>query len=208
MTKLPLMNARYRPYSFSHPLKQKLAYLLSVERDLVRAKEALELLLGSPPLFGESGVIASSLYTQALVSYFRCFPAGTRKGLSRALYSERPDLLERHDDMRSIRDQHITHSVSEFECWDILVAAKDESSPAIGFGIQSQPPVSASPNKLQGFFALVNYAHTQVKKSITSIGNQLAKEVVGGKATWKSARRAFDKHLTAEDVDGPTDIEA
>lgn len=199
---------KLQPFAFDHPLKQELEHLLSVQGDLHRTKEARQFLLGSPPLFRESGIIASALYTQSLVSYVRCFTSGRRKGLDRNIFDANATMLATHDDVKTIRDQHIAHPVGKLERWDVLVAAKDESSTAVGLGVHNWFFAGAAPKDLKVFLQLVLFVDKQLQARINLVGDALAKQVIGPKATWRMAQKAFHRYITVEDVYGPTRVGA
>jgi hypothetical protein len=195
---------KLRPFAFNHPLKQELEHLLSIQGDLHRAKEALQFLLDSPPFIRESGVVASALYTQALVSYVRCFALGRRKRLDRSVFNANPAMLANHNDVKSIRDQHVAHPVGKLERWDILAAATDETSGALGLGVHNWFFAGAALKDLKAFRQLALFVDKQLQARITLVGDALAKQVIGPKATWRSAQKTFNRHVTSEEVYGPT----
>lgn len=151
-------------------------------------------------LFRESGVVASALYTQALVSYVRCFTSGRRKGLDTAIFSGREDLRTAHNEFKDIRDKHVAHPVGKLEHWGILVAAKDPNSPAVGLGLQNWFYVGAPLAELKAFLKLISFVEKHLDQEVKRIGDLLAKAIVGPNATWKSAERAFHRHITQEQI--------
>jgi hypothetical protein len=189
-----------QPYGFEHPLKAPLEHLLSTRGDIQRAKEAILILLGAPTLFRESGVIAGALYTQALVSYVRCFTSGRRKGLDTSAFDNRADMLIAHNNFKDIPDKHIAHPVGKLEHWGILVAAKDPESPAVGLGIQNWFYVGATRAELKSFLKLATFVEKHIDTEINRVGSLLAKAILGPKATWKSAERAFHRHITQDQI--------
>lgn len=197
-----------RAFGFSHPAKTELEHLLSLQGDIHRAKEALSFLQNTPRLFAESGVIAGSLYTQALVSYVRCFTSGRRKGLDASLFDGAPELLEIHKDIKRLRDRHVAHPVSEHEHVAVLVAARDDKSQALGLGVRAWFYMGPAPADLKRFVKLVSFVDSHVNSQITLVGNQLAKELLGKSATWRAAQKRFWKQVTHEEVYGPTKYEA
>ncbi len=60
-------------YGFNHPLKKQLEDAIGLQQDMERAQSCLQLLIGPPPMLGGAGLFVTALYTQALVSYVRCF---------------------------------------------------------------------------------------------------------------------------------------
>jgi hypothetical protein len=202
------MTSTYNAYGFDHPLKTEVEHLLSIEADLQRASRALSLLVGPASLMREAGIIGAALYTQALVSYVRCFASGRRKGLNQDMFSANPKLLAAHNDIKSIRDKHIAHPVSEHEHCNVLVVAENTTAPAVGLGVRHWFFVGGDEEHMKLFLSLVTFAAKHVKGEITQKGNELAKLVVGPRATWKSAQAAFHKRLTDEQVYGPIHREA
>jgi hypothetical protein len=188
------------PYGFDHPLKASLEHLLSARGDIHRAKEAIQILVGAPMLFRESGVVARALYTQALVSYVRCFTSGRRKGLDTAIFSDREDMLTAHNEFKDIRDKHVAHPVGKLEHWGILVAAKDPNSPAVGLGLQNWFYVGAPLAELKAFLKLILFVENHLDDEVNRTGDLLAKAIVGPKATWRSAERAFHRRITQEQI--------
>lgn len=196
-----------RPFSFENPLKDELEHLLSTLGDLRRAKQALGYLHSSPGLFREGGAIASALYTQALVSYVRCFTSGRRKGLDASIFDGHPKLAERHKEVKGIRDRHIAHPVSELERWDVLVAAESETSGVVGLGVHNWFFVGGAQADIKAFLQLIAFVDKKVSVKLTAVGNALAKELMGSKATWRTAQKSFWEHITHEQVYGPTKID-
>lgn len=197
-----------RPFGFDHQLKSELEHLLSIEGDVCRAKEALSFLHAQPSLFMESGVIAGALFTQALVSYVRCFTSGRRKALDTAIFNSTPELLRIHQEFKELRDRHVAHPVSAHEHVAILVAAEDENSLGIGLGVRAWFYMGLARADVKKFMKLVTFVERHVKSRVTEVGNQLARDVMGKGATWRSAQKCFWLQLTHEQVYGPTKYEA
>ncbi len=190
-------------FRLQHPLKADLERQWSLEADLARTLQAVELLAGPPEFFRVSAFFASALYTQALVSYVRCFTTGRRKGLDIGIFEGRPDLLKIHDHVKSIRDKHVSHPVSDYEQVNLLVAAVSPVSPSKGIGVHHIFFAGAGPNELKEFLAVVKYVHGRVNSELNKIGTQIAKEVIGGRATWKGVQKHFWGNVNGEDVYGP-----
>jgi hypothetical protein len=198
-----MTNGKLTVFQFEHPLKSDLERLWTIEADLARTLQALELLIGPPEFFRVAGYFASALYTQALVSYVRCFTSGRRKGLERSLLEEHPELLKIHDDIKEIRDRHVSHPVSDYERCNLLVAAESADSPARGLGVHHLFFSGAGPQDLKNFRKLVSFVHRQITAQLNQVGNQIAKEAIGKRATWKSAQKNFWSSVSGEDVYGP-----
>ena len=196
------------PFGFDHPLRTELEHLLSVQGDIHRAKEALSFLDAHPRLFMESGVIAGALFTQALVSYVRCFTSGRRKALDSAIFDSTPELLKLHQEFKELRDRHVAHPVSAHEHVAILVAAEDEKSPGVGLGVRAWFYMGLAPTDAKKFMKLITFVDRHVKSRVVEVGNQLARKVMGEKATWRSAQKSFWSRVTHEQVYGPTKYEA
>lgn len=194
----------YRPFSFEHPLKSELERLLSLENDLRRAQGAIQTLINSTHLLQGSGTISTALYTQALVSYIRCFSSGRRKGIERSIFDASPELALVHDKIKQIRDKHVAHQIGKLERWDILVAAKDSTSRAIGLGVHFWSYAYAARADLLKFQKLTKFVTKHVEANIKSLGDSLAKKAIGPRATWRSAQKSFYKNITQEDIYGPT----
>ena len=198
------MVKKFYVFGFDHPVKAELEHLLSIEKDLRRASTALHLLIAPSPLMREAGVFGAALYTQALVSYVRCFSTGRRKGLCQDIFAAKPELLAAHIDIKSIRDKHIAHPVSEHEHCNILVAAENADSPAVGLGIRYWFLVGGDEKQMKLFLKVIEFTSKHVRHEIKTKGNELAKKVMGSKATWKNAQASFYKSVTDEQVYGPS----
>lgn len=198
------MDKKFYAFGFSHPVKTELEHLLSIEADLRRASTALRLLIAPSPLMREAGIFGAALYTQALVSYARCFSTGRRKGLSQDIFAAKPELLAAHINIKSIRDKHVAHPVSEHEHCNILVAAENADSPAVGLGVRYWFFVGGDNKHMKLFLKVVEFTSKHVSWEIKTKGNELAKKVVGSKATWKNVQASFYKSVTQEQVYGPS----
>jgi hypothetical protein len=200
------MTDKFNAFGFSHPLKTEVEHLLSIAADLNRARSALCFLIS--PSAGDravdAGVIGAALYTQALVSYARCFSSGRRKGIQPEIFTTKPELLAAHMDIKSIRDKHVAHPVSEHEHCSVLVAAENPDAPAVGLGVRYWFYVSGDQKHMRLFLKVTEFAEKYVRKQISAKGNELAKLVMGPQATWKAAQETFHKCVTNEQVFGPT----
>jgi hypothetical protein len=160
-----------------------------------------------PPsrLLHEAGTIGMALHTQALVSYVRSFTSGRRKGLvAKDLYASRPEYAALHDEIKALRNKHVAHAVGDDEHCAILVAAKDENSPAQGLGVRYWFLAGGDDKHMRRFLTLTEFARKSVSAQIRIVGDDLAKAVMGPKATWKRAKSNFYKFVSQEDVYGPT----
>lgn len=191
------------PFGFDDPLKTELERLITIHADLRRAASCLRTLVPPSELMRESGMIGMALHTQALVSYVRCFASGWRKGLSADVYQSKPEYLAIHNEVKALRDKHVSHSVGEDEHCNVLVAAKDETSPAEGFGVRYWFFAGGDPKYMKNFLKITEFSIKNVSAEIEKIGNQLSKKYLGSKATWKKAQHIFHQHVSEEPVYGP-----
>lgn len=199
------MKHPFGAFRFDDPQKSELESLIIVKRGLERTISCLEILAPPSDLMRKGGVIGMALYTQALVSYVRCFTTGKRKGLSPVeTYVKKPEFLALHAEIKVIRDKHIAHSVDEAEHCNVLVGAKDMSSPAIGLGVRYWFYLGGDEKQLKAFLLMAKYAASKVEKEIGLKGNLVAKKILGSRATWKGAQRAFHNAVSDEAVYGPS----
>jgi hypothetical protein len=202
------MKNGYSAFGFDHPLKAELEHLISIDADLRRTATALRFLVSPSPLMQEAGIIGMALYTQALVSYVRCFSSGRRKGLSQDIFITKPELLAAHTDIKSVRDKHVAHPVSEHEHCNILVAAETPDASAVGLGVRYWFFAGGDQKHMRLFLKVTEFASKHVQREIKAKGNELAKLVMGPRATWRSAQAAFHSCLDEEQVYGPVRREA
>lgn len=162
-----------------------------------------------PPslLMRESGTIGMALHTQALVSYVRCFTSGRRKGLGSDIYLGKPLHLATHEKIKTIRDKHVAHAVGDDEHCNVLVAAKDETSPAEGLGVRYWFFAGGDEKYMKDFLKLAEFAHKHVSAEVQTVGDALAKKIMTPKTTWKQAQKAFYRSVSQEEVYGPTNTE-
>lgn len=190
-------------WNFDHPEKIALQELLLVKGDLHRAKQCIQLCLGPPYLASHAGLFAMAVNTQALISYMRCFGGGKRKGLKREIYASKPELLDIHDKMKKLRDRHIAHSAGPHEHLNLLVAAESPYSAAMGIGVYTFFLAADNPTSLREFLKLVIFAEKYVSAEVTRIGNSIAKDVIGPKATWKKALKSFYEQISNDQLYTP-----
>lgn len=202
------MTNEFSAFGFNHPLKVELEHLLSIASDLRRTTTALRCLVSPSPLMREAGIIGMALYTQALVSYARCFSSGRRKGLSQDIFAKKPELVAAHADIKAIRDKHVSHPVSEHEHCNVLVAAENQDAPAVGLGVRYWFLAGGDQKHMKLFLKVTEFASKHVQREITVKGNELAKIVIGPRATWKGAQASFHRCLNDEQVYGPIRREA
>jgi hypothetical protein len=202
------MKKHLRAFRFADSLKTELERLITIQADLRRTISCLQMLVPPSRLMRESGTIGMALHTQALVSYVRCFTSGRRKGLSADIYATKPEYLTLHHSIKSLRDKHVAHAVGEDEHCNVLVAAKDETSPAAGLGVRYWFFAGGDDKHMKIFLRLAELAHKHVTAEIQATGDQLAKKLLGPKATWRKAQRAFYQSVSDEEVYGPSRREA
>jgi len=197
------MKKELRAFGFDDPLKTELEQLITIHADLRRAISCLQTLVPPSQLMRDSGIIGMALHTQALVSYARCFTSGRRKGLGVAVYSAKPEYLAIHNDIKSLRDKHVAHSVGKSEHCNVLVAAKDETSPAEGLGVRYWFLAGGDGKYMKNFLKIAEFSQRHTATEIERVGNLLSKKYLGSKATWKKAQRAFYQSVSEEAVYGP-----
>ena len=197
------MTNKFSAYGFNHPLKAELEQLLSIAADLRRTTTALRFVVSPSPLMREAGILGMALYTQALVSYVRCFSSGRRKGLNQDIFAKKPELLAAHSDIKAIRDKHVAHPVSEHEHCNVLVAAENPDAPAVGLGVRYWFLAGGDEKHMKLFLKVAEFASKHVQREIAVKGNELAKLVIGPRATWKNAQVSFHRCLSDEQVYGP-----
>jgi hypothetical protein len=202
------MTNKFSAYGFNHPLKAELEHMLSIAADLRRTTTALRFVASPSPLMREAGILGMALYTQALVSYVRCFSSGRRKGLNQDIFAKKPELLAAHTDIKTIRDKHVAHPVSEHEHCNVLVAAENPDAPAVGLGVRYWFLAGGDEKHIKLFLKVAEFASKHVQREITAKGNELAKLVIGPRATWKNAQASFNRCLSDEQVYGPIRLEA
>jgi hypothetical protein len=147
-----------------------------------------------------------ALNTQALISYIRCFGGGKRKGLNREVYASKPELQKIHDEMKHLRDRHIAHSAGPHEHLELLVAAESPDDAALGIGIYSFFLSADNPASLRNFLRLIKFADKYVYGEIERIGNVMAKDLMGPKATWKNSIRKFYEHIDMSQIYRPMKV--
>ncbi|MGV3681343.1 MAG: hypothetical protein ACO1PM_16705 [Acidovorax sp.] len=194
------MSSKLSPYSFDDPLKDELESLITIEGDLQRAIRSLQLLAPPAQLLQESGVIGSALYTQALISYSRCFATGKRSKLNSSIFSGNAHQLALHQEIKDLRDKHAAHSVGPHEHCSIMVAAKDPNSKAEGLGVQYWFFVGGDAAHMKAFLKLAMFAQKHVRAERKRVGDQLAKKYLGPRSTWQKAQEHFYRTVEREDL--------
>ena len=111
-------------------------------------------------------------------------------------------------DVKSVRDKHVAHPVSELEHCNILVAAADAESPAVGLGVRYWFLSGGDDKHMKQFLQLARFTAKQVSAEVRAKGDELSKQVLGPRATWRSAQRAFYRTVSEEAVYGPVRHEA
>lgn len=202
------MKKQLRVFGFDHPLKAELERLITIQADLRRVISCLQMLVPPSRLMRESGSIGMALHTQALVSYIRCFTSGKRKGLRSDIYQTKPEYLALHTSIKLLRDKHVAHAVGEEEHCSVLVAAKDETSPAAGLGVRYWFFAGGDDKHMKNFLKLAEFAQKFVASELKTKGDELAKKLMGPRASWKKAQQAFYRGVSDEEVYGPTRHEA
>ncbi|PTB19621.1 hypothetical protein C9I57_18285 [Trinickia symbiotica] len=180
-------------YTFDHPVKKELEDVIGLRGDMQTARDCIRLLIGPPASLGGARLLSRALYTQALVSYVRCFASGRRKWLRRELFADRPDLAARHEDLKAMRDKHVAHSAEYAEHVSVVVAAEHETAPAVGLSVRNWFFVGDGPDGLATFLELVEFVEAHLAEEEIRLGNEVATLVLGEGATWQSALQAFSE---------------
>lgn len=93
-----------------------LADLRSLSLDLRFCADCCDRLLELEASKKSDLVLEEALWSAALISYFRCFNAGRRSGLSDKLFEDEDPLAAKlHWHFREMRSKFVAHSVSPFE---------------------------------------------------------------------------------------------
>jgi hypothetical protein len=186
--------------NFHNETKRELEAMLSIQSDLYRARRTLDILNRE---YGSHSEVTRALYTQFLVSYVRSFASGRRKGLKQEIFTDL-ELLAVHKELKSVRDQHIAHPVSDHELCVVLAAVPDlRRGELIGLGVKYWFFVSDTLEKLSMYRKPLEFALAYVDGEVERLGNKLAKDLLGEGQTWKSAQEAFWSALSPEEVFGP-----
>lgn len=179
--------------------------MLGLAADLQRARDCLQLLIGPPESLGGAGLLGAALYTQALVSYVRCFASGRRHFLKRDIFANHPELVAEHDRAKATRDRHISHSVDELEHVNVLVAAESPDSAALGLGVRYWFFVRDEIDGLKRMLELVKFVDSHVADEIERLGDRVATDIMGSPTSWADANKRFALALSFDDpVYGPT----
>ena len=197
------MNRSCAVFGFHDPLKLELERLITIQADLRRTVSCLQMLAPPSRLMREAGTIGMALHTQALVSYVRCFTSGRRKELSSDIYSLKPEFVALHGQVKDLRDKHVAHAVGNDEHCNVLVAAKDTTSPAVGLGVRYWFFAGSDEKQMKAFLRMTEFAAKHVAAEVKRTGDALAKKMLGARATWKGAQRAFNQAVSEEAVYGP-----
>lgn len=171
-----------------------------IHRDMQAAIQYVQIILGPPPLHSHAPLFATALQFQALVSYVRCFSTGRRSALTREIFSGHPELEDMHDEFKKIRDQHVAHPAGKHEHNEILIAAKSPNSPAQGIGSYNFFFAGFIEKDLRRLLKLLRYVEKMVKAEEKRLGDELAREIMGPKATYAKAQRAFAKAIHDEQL--------
>lgn len=185
------MKPSYSLFTFEHRHKARLEDLQMIRGDLKHAIEFTQILLGPPPLHKHAPLFATALQFQALVSYVRCFSTGRRSALSKAIFANDPQLESAHEEFKKIRDQHVAHPAGKHEHNELLIAAKSQDSVARGIGSYNFFFAGFAEKDLRRFLRLLRFVAKKVEVEEKQLGNEMARDIIGPKATFAKAQRAF-----------------
>ena len=125
------------------------------------------------------------------MSYVRCFATGRRSALTRAVFAIDPEMEKQHEEFKNIRDQHVAHPVGRHEHNELIVAAKSAGSAAKGIGSYNFFLAGLTAKDLRRLLKLVRFVDRLAQEEEANLGNELAREMMGHKATYTKAKRAF-----------------
>lgn len=162
-----------------------------IRGDLRHAVQFLQILLGPPSLHSHAPLLATALQFQALVSYVRCFSTGRRSGLTKDVFAGDQTLEQTHEEFKKVRDQHVAHPAGKHEHNELLIAAKSAFSAARGIGSYNFFFAGFSEKDLRRFLKLVRFVAKKVELEEEQLGDEMARAVIGPKATYAKAQRAF-----------------
>jgi hypothetical protein len=193
---------------FTHPRKPALEELLLIDHNLeevVRSIEELLSVLGrrkvSASITTSQSITARSLYCFAAISYMRCFAPGYRTRLE---ISKIPHLsfLDRrlHDNIRAIRNKYLAHAInSDHEGTHLFLVAPNRNAEATHFTILNAILVSDSRATLGRFIRLVGKVRKYIQTRVTTLGNEVARDVFGPRATWR--KLSIGDHHASNELD-------
>ena len=187
-------------FQFQHPYKERLEDLQMIRADLGRAVECLRVLSGPPPLHTHAPVFAAALQTQALVSYVRCFSTGRRTALNRDIFAANTKFAKDHEEFKKVRDQHVAHPAGPHEHSELIVAAESPESPAIGIGSYNFFFAGFAPKDLRRFLSLVRFVARHAEAEEKRLGDDMARNIIGPKATYAKARGVFHHVVDSEQL--------
>jgi hypothetical protein len=194
------MQPAFNLFKFEHPHKARLEDLQMIRGDLQHAIQFTQILLGPPPLHSHAPLFATALQFQALVSYVRCFSTGRRSALSKTLFEGDQKLEQAHEEFKRIRDQHVAHPAGKHEHNELLIAAKSPDSPARGIGSYNFFFAGLAEKDLRRFLKLLRFVAKKVEIEEKQLGDKLARDVMGPKATYARAQRAFASAIHDEQL--------
>lgn len=187
-------------FKFEHPHKARLEDLQMIRGDLGHAIQFAQILLRPPPLHSHAPLFATALQFQALVSYVRCFSTGRRSALSKAIFAGDQALEQAHEDFKKVRDQHVAHPAGKHEHNELLIAAKSATSAARGIGSYNFSFAGFAEKDLRRLLKLLRFVAKKVELEEKQLGDELARAVMGPKATYAKARRAFASAIHDEQL--------
>lgn len=194
------MPPSYQLFKFEHRHKDRLEDLQMIRADLQRAVQCVQVCLGPPQLASHAPVFATALQTQALVSYVRCFSTGRRTALTREVFKLKPQFERAHDEFKKLRDQHVAHPAGPHEHNELIVAAKSADSAAHGVGSYNFFFASFAPKGLKRFLALLLYVEKAAESEEIRLGDEMAREMIGPRSSWKKAGKAFADVIHHEQI--------
>ena len=124
-------------------------------------------------------VILESLWTTALIKYYRCFKHGKRKFISSDIFKDKKlegDPLGCHNYYYNMRSKHIAHSVNPFEQVKINGVLSDDKKKVIGIALLSQKLVCIDLDGTETFLKLVMIAKNHVCEKVKEYRNRVVEK--------------------------------
>lgn len=194
------MNPTYGLFKFEHRHKARLEDLQMIRGDLGHSIQFAQILLGPPPLHTHAPLFATALQFQALVSYVRCFSTGRRSALTKAIFAGDQQLESAHEEFKKVRDQHVAHPAGKHEHNELLIAAKSPDSAAHGIGSYNFFFAGFAEKDLRRFLKLLRFVAKKVEVEEKQLGDEMARDIMGPKATFSKAKRAFTSVIHDEQM--------
>jgi hypothetical protein len=105
-----------------------------------------------------------------------------------------------HDEFKNIRDQHVAHPAGPHEHNELIVAAESADSAARAIGSYNFY-FSGFPEKdLRRLLRFIRHVDRQAQDEENRLGDELARDLVGPRATYAKVQRAFISLVSQEQL--------